>query len=343
VERCLACRLNLRGNPECKDIPVRGSGWRENPFQYLPGQFLRLSLEIDGKPVKRAYTIASTPPRNSYIEITVKREEHGLVSGYLHDRVNVGDLLNVTAPAGTFTFTGSEHDSIVLIGGGVGITPLMSVARALTDIGWDNEIYFLYTCRTPEEFIFREELNYLQDRNPNLQLVVTFSRATKDIKGFHRGRITKEFIEKSIPNIAGRRVHLCGAPQMAKSLKEMLTELGVQSAEIKIEAFGTVKRKPGAGDKEERVPKEEAPRVTFSLSGRSGPLVAGAPILEAAEAIGVDIDNACRSGTCGSCKVRLKSGSVTMEVEDALSPEEKDAGMILGCQEKSDADVIVEA
>ena len=112
--------------------------------------------------------------------------------------------------AGKFTFTGSEHDSIVLIGGGVGITPLMSVVRGLTDMGWDNEIYFLYTCRTPEEFIFREELNYLQDRNPNLRLVVTFSRATEDVKGFHRGRITKELIANSVPKIAGRRVHLCG-------------------------------------------------------------------------------------------------------------------------------------
>jgi len=313
------------------------------PFQYLPGQFLRLSLEIDGKPAKRAYTIASTPTRNSYIEITVKREEHGLVSRYLHDRVNVGDLLNVTAPAGKFTFTGSEHNSIVLIGGGVGITPLMSVVRQLTDIGWDNEIYFLYTCRTPEEFIFREELNHLQDRNPNLRLVVTFSSATEDIKGFHRGRITKEFIANSVPKIAGRRVHLCGSPPMAKAVKEMLTELGVQSSGIKFEAFGTVKRKPGAHDKEAPVPQEETPMVTFSLSDRSGPLAAGLTILEAAEAIGVDIDNACRSGTCGSCKVRLKSGSVTMEVEDALSPEEKEAGMILGCQAKSDADVIVEA
>ncbi len=312
------------------------------PFRYLPGQFLRLSLEIDGKPVKRAYSIASTPTRNSYIEITVKREEHGLVSRYLHDRVNVGDLLNITAAAGKFTFTGSEHDSIVLIGGGVGITPLMSVVRGLTDIGWDKEIYFLYTCRTPEEFIFRNELNSLQDRNPNLQLIVTFSRATEDIKGFHRGRMTRELVANSVPEIAGRRVHLCGSPPMANAIKEMLTELGVPSSEIKFEAFGTVKRKPGARDKEEPV-LGEAPLVTFSLSSKSGPLAAGSTILEAAEAIGVDIDNACRSGTCGSCKVPLKSGSVTMEVEDALSPEEKDAGMILACQAESDTDTIVEA
>ena len=212
------------------------------PFQYLPGQFLRLCLEIDGKPVKRAYTIASTPTRNSYIEITVKREEHGLVSRYLHGRVAVGDVLNITAPAGKFTFTGSEHDSIVLIAGGVGVTPLMSVVRELTDIGWDHEIYFLLSCKTREEFIFREELNYLQQRNPNLRLVVTFSGETEDIEGFHRGRITKELIANSVPGIAGRRVHLCGAPPMADAVTEMLTELGVPSSAIKFEAFGTVKR-----------------------------------------------------------------------------------------------------
>ncbi len=240
------------------------------PFQHLPGQFLRLLLEIDGKPVRRAYTIASTPTRNSYIEITVKREEHGLVSRYLHDRLNVGDVLNITAPAGKFTFTGSEHDSIVLIGGGAGITPLMSVVRGLTDIGWDNEIFFLYTCRTPEEFIFRKELNYLQDRNPKLQLVVTFSRATEDIKGFHRGRITRELVANSVPEIAGRRVHLCGTPPMANAVKEMLTELGVPSSEIKFEAFGTVKRKPGARDREEPVLRGEAPLVTFSLFQQIG-------------------------------------------------------------------------
>lgn len=68
------------------------------PFRYMAGQYLRLSLEIEGKSVKRAYTIASTPTRNSYIEITVKREEYGLVSRYLHDRVNDGDLLSITAP-----------------------------------------------------------------------------------------------------------------------------------------------------------------------------------------------------------------------------------------------------
>lgn len=312
------------------------------PFQYLPGQFLQFKLEIDGKPVQRSYTIASSPTRSSYIEITVKREEQGTVSLYLHDHVKVGDLIHVSGPAGKFTFTGSEENSIVLIGGGVGITPLMSVVRALTDSSWDKEIYFLYTCQTPEEFIFREELDYLQRRNPNLKLVVSFSRIKKKIEGFHLGRITKELIADSVPDLAGRRIHICGTPSMALSVKEMLTALGVSPSDIRQEAFGGILRTPERKD-ENPVSDENAPIVTFSQSDKSGPLITDTTILEAAETMDVDIDYSCRAGICGTCKVKLNAGAVSMEVEDGLLSEEKAEGMILACQAKSDVNVDVEA
>jgi len=103
------------------------------PFDYLPGQFLTLDISPGGRRTKRSYTIASTPSRSHCLEITVKREDHGLVSRFLHDDIEVGDTLKLTAPSGTFTFTGDEHDSIVLVTSGVGITPAMSVLRYLTD------------------------------------------------------------------------------------------------------------------------------------------------------------------------------------------------------------------
>ena len=104
--------------------PVGG----EIPFHYLPGQFLTLDIEPRGIPTRRSYTIASTPTWRDHIEITVKREEHGLVSGWLHDELKPGDSLKLLAPNGNFVFTGDEAPSLVLIGGGVGMTPLMSVA-----------------------------------------------------------------------------------------------------------------------------------------------------------------------------------------------------------------------
>ena len=110
--------------------PLNG---QEIPFDYLPGQFLTLNISPQGIPTRRSYTIASSPLWRDRIEITVKREPQGLVSRWLHDDLKVGDEVEIEAPNGTFTFTGDQSQSIVLIGAGIGITPMMSVARYLTE------------------------------------------------------------------------------------------------------------------------------------------------------------------------------------------------------------------
>lgn len=254
-----------------------------------------------------------------------------------------GDTLELTAPFGRFTFSGSEHDSVVLIGGGVGITPLMSILRALVDTAWKNDIYFLYSCRSTKDFIFRDELNDIQQRNANLHLVVTLSRTLEDVEGFHRGRITRELIANSVPGITDKKVYICGTPEMAKAIKEMLQELGVPKNAIALEAFGTTARAPRKIDDQANALDENTPVVTFSRSEQTCRLKPQQTILEGAEDVGVAIDNACRSGTCGSCKVRLTSGTVTMEVEDALTAEDREDDIILACQARTDQNVVVEA
>jgi ferredoxin-NADP reductase/ferredoxin len=314
------------------------------PFSYLPGQFLTLAIEPGGKPTKRSYTIASTPTRPDAIEITVKREDHGLVSRYLHDEIKIGTTLNLSAPSGTFTFTGGEHDSIVLIAGGVGITPMMSVVRYLTDQKWAGDIFLLISHRSPSDYIFREEIEALSQRHANLRVITTMSRPDGAWSGL-TGRITKELVNDSVPSIASRRIHICGPVPMMDDVKSMLTELQVRLEQIKIEAFGTVKRKPTPPPVEApvAVPCGSAGSVTFTLSGKCGELSPDKTILDIADQVGVEIDNSCRSGTCGSCKVKLLSGNVTMEVEDALDQEEKAEGIILGCQAKAERAVVVEA
>src|SRR5262249_50612536 len=136
------------------------------PFSYLPGQFLTITVPIDGKPMKRSYTIASSPTQHDYAEISVKHEQGGAVSGFLHDKLREGDLLDSSGPSGSFIFTGRECKCILLISGGVGITPLMSVIRYLTDRSWPGDIYLLYSIHHPQDQIFKEELEYLQRRNP---------------------------------------------------------------------------------------------------------------------------------------------------------------------------------
>jgi len=330
--------------PDVKTFRMVNPQGGEIPFTYRPGQYLTLTVSPEGKEVKRSYTIASAPTQRDYVEITVKREEHGLVSRYLHDKLREGDELKVSAPSGRFTFDGTEHDSIVLIGGGVGITPMMSVIRYLTDRAWPGEIFLLYSTRTSREFIFREELEYLQRRHPNLNVVATMTRSAGTVWMGLKGRFNKELIAGAVPDIASRRVHICGPPGMMEAIKAMLLELGVPPEQVKTEAFGTAKRqpKPPPAPGAEKAPAAAA-TVTFAKSGKSAPLAPDVTVLEAAEAVGVEIDNSCRSGTCGSCKVKLLSGTVTMEVEDALEPEDKAQNIILACQAKSSGDVSVEA
>ena len=310
------------------------------PFTHLPGQFLTLHITPRGIPTKRSYTIASTPTWRDRIEITVKREEHGLVSRWLHDELRIGDEVQIEAPNGTFCFTGKEEKSVVLIGGGVGITPMMSVARYLTETGWPGKVYLVLGFQAPRDFIFREEITSLMSRNSNLSVTVTMSRPGDEPWSGAVGRIHAALLASVVPEIATRRAHICGPPQMMDAVRGALIGLGVPETRIKTEAFGTVKRNPMAKG---AASTEVAGRVIFQASDTTAPVPVDATILDVADDLGVFIDNACRSGTCGSCRVKLLSGNVRMAVQDALTEEDKADGYILTCQAKVRGVVKVDA
>ena len=313
------------------------------PLMYQPGQFLTIAVEHEGKRIKRSYTIASSPTVRDYLEVTVKREENGIVSRVLHDTVQEGGILDISAPFGKFTFTGEEANSIVLIGGGVGITPLMSVVRYLTDRGWPKPIYLLYCCRTTKDFIFQEELEYLQRRNPNLSVIATMTRERGTVWMGPTGRLTPALLSSSVPDLEQQRVHVCGPGPMMEAVKGMLAELCVPTSQVFTEAFGPDKKKTVGQTASNESSEGRVATVTFSSSTVTAPIPVSDSVLDVADANGVDIDSSCRNGTCGSCKVKLLQGVVAMEVEDGLDAGEKKKGWILACQAMATTDVVVDA
>jgi ferredoxin-NADP reductase/Fe-S-cluster-containing hydrogenase component 2 len=323
-----------------KTFRFKSTNGAEVPFDYLPGQFLTLHIEPRGIPTKRSYTIASTPTWRDRVEITVKREEHGLVSRWLHDELEPGDEVDIEAPNGTFYFTGKEAESVLLIGGGVGITPMMSAARYLTETRWPGAVHLLLGFRTPTDFIFQDEIAAIKARNPNLRVTVTMSRPDDEPWVGRKGQIDAALLSEAVPDIASHRAHICGPPPMMDDVKSALIGLGLPETQIRTEAFGTIKRDPTARGS---AATEVAGRVFFQASEVSAPVLAGSTILDAADEAGIFIDNACRSGTCGSCRVKLSAGSVRMPVEDALTGQEKAEGYILACQAEIDGDVAVDA
>jgi ferredoxin-NADP reductase/ferredoxin len=310
------------------------------PFDYLPGQFLTLHMAPQGVPVKRSYTIASTPTWRDRVEITVKREPNGVVSRWLHDDLKVGEEVEVEAPNGTFIFTGAQAESVVLVGAGVGITPMMSVVRYLYETAWPGQVYLILGFRSPQDFIFREELEELKARYSNLRVTVTVSNPVNEAWAGKVGRIDEALLAGCVPDLARHRAHVCGPPSMMEDVKGFLLRLGVNRAEIKTEAFGSVTRDPTLRKgRSDRI----AGTVTFLASDMRRPVSEDATILDVADEAGVLIDNACRSGTCASCRIKLTSGRVSMAVQDGLTEQDKADGYILACQAKIQEDVMVDA
>jgi ferredoxin-NADP reductase len=300
------------------------------PFQHLPGQYLNLALMIEGKRVNRSYTIASSPTRSHYVEISVKRAPDGYASQFLHDKVTEGMRIKVGAPAGKFHFTG-DGERIVLIAGGVGITPMMSVVRALTDRCWAGDIYLLFGVRETQDVIFEHELAQLAKRFPNLHVEIVASS--------ERGRITREIIEAFVPGLKRGPIMLCGPDAMMAAMRKLLVEIGVPDAEIMQEAFVSPLQVIEATAE---VASGAPANVQFQRAGK-GTETSELTILECAEACGVDIPFECRSGICGQCKTALVSGKVTMDVQDALTAADRQKGLILACQARAQRDVVVDA
>ncbi len=332
--------------PSAKTFRLISPDGKDLPFTYLAGQFMTLSVVIDGKPLKRAYTISSHPCDQQMLEITIKREENGLVSRYLHDVIHEGDLIDIEAASGNLTFSGVGEGGIVLIGGGVGITPLMSVLRCLISCGMRNKIYLLYACKSTEEIIYREELLKLQARNQNLKLVIAVEKKQGDFPGVYQGRLTTEKIFEAVPNIADLRVHLCGPPLMMTAIRASLTELHVPVSQIKEEAFGPAMKPAVEENKSQNIAVDadnaNIKKVTFKKSGKTVNIQENETVLELSESSGIEIPFQCRVGTCGICKVQLLSGEVSMEVQDALSADEKASKIILACQAKARSDLQID-
>ncbi len=311
------------------------------PFASLPGQYLTFSLQIGGKAVSRSYTIASTPSRPGYCEVTIKREEQGLVSRHMHNTVKEGDLLTIAAPGGKFTFTGAEANCVVLLAAGVGITPLMSILRYLTDRNWSGQIYMVYSCRTAEDIIFREELEAIERRFPNLHLTLTLSRAEgTDWKGV-TGRIDAKLLARVVPDLTSVPFYLCGPAEMLAATGDLLRQLGVAEDNIRMELFG-LKRASALEEGAASAGSGEF-TVTFSRSNKTAKIGGDRPILTLAEELGVGVESECRAGICGTCKCRMISGSVAMETQEALTSDDRRNNIILLCQAQALEDVTVEA
>ncbi len=263
--------------------------------------------------------------------------------------------MEVDGPVGKFVFPGEKEESIVFISGGVGVTPMMSISRYLTEISWLGDIFFIYACRTPADIIFAAQLNELERRNPKFHLAIIISKPGGTAWKGATGRITKEWLLQIVPDLPSRMIHLCGPPAMMDAVKVIFAQMGSAPGRLMTESFGLRKPAPATPTAlETRKQKGPAtgPEITFSKNNKSAKIridldTGDSPpkqsILELSEELSIPIEFSCRVGTCGVCKTKMTVGEVDQEVQDALSDDDKANGIILACQAKPKGAVTVEA
>ena len=320
-------------------------------FKYSPGQFITFLLEIEGKPVSRSYTISSSPTRNEVLEVTIKKIKGGLVSNWMFEHVTPNMILKATGPNGHFTCKNqmanknksneqNQDTKFLFLSAGSGVTPMMSMVRYLHDQGRNNDIIYLNCTRTQNDIIFKEEIELSNKRMSNLTYHYTLSGdVEKSWNGF-TGRISKKTIEAAVPDLHERQIYLCGPDPFKQTAETILTQLAFDMSNYHYESFGG---KPIDFDKIDGLDTQQEFEVQYSQSSVSAKIKANQTLLDHAEQSGISINNACRSGVCGSCKVKVTHGKVRSLVDDNLSFEEKNEGFVLACVCLGESNLSIEA
>jgi ferredoxin-NADP reductase len=330
------------------------------PFQ--PGQYLTFSLKVPGdvaaapvaeRSITRCYSLSDRPDPTGY-RITIKRARPpaaqpelppGVSSGYFHDRVHEGDVLQVKAPSGHFFIDRDASVPAVFIAGGIGITPMMSMLRWCVAEQPQRLVHLFYGVRSSGDHAFKRALEELAATHPAFKLNVVYGSPGADdvlVRDYqHLGHVDLALVRRTLPH--GRhQFYVCGPPGMMQSLVPALREWGVKADDIHFEAFGPASVRPtGPVSNEPAVASSATIDVRFNRSGRTLAWDGqDANLLDFAERHGLAADSGCRSGSCGSCQTRLLSGIVSYaDKPDCDIPK----GHCLLCVGKPQSALVLEA
>jgi len=202
-------------------------------FQYLPGQYIIVQLDIKHQSVQKAFSLSSSPTETEFIEFTKKFTGHEFSEGL--KALQVGDSLNVDGPFGYFTLKENEN-KIVMLAGGIGVTPFRSMIQYCVDKGIDNDIVMIYSNKTEDDIIFRDDFQEMMTKHPNFSIVLTCTRPTDNWTSIC-GRIDRNMIEREVPDFNERMFYVCGPPVMVESMRELLRSMDIPDNMILFEDF----------------------------------------------------------------------------------------------------------
>lgn len=315
-------------------VPHDGKSFPE----FEPGQYLTFNLKLKDreKPLVRCYSLSSSPFEKKHYRISIKRLDPprdmpgvaaGLSSNFFHNDLTEDDIIDIKAPAGNFTLDISKQRPIVLIGGGIGITPMLSMLEGICGVGSTRETWLFYGIRNGAECIMRDRIKELSADHENIHVQFCYSNPRDQVDILeqdyqYNGRVTPELLKTTLKS-NNYEFYICGPGPMMESLTSGLKEWGVPDADINFEAFGPASiKKTSAASQNLTLAPETKVTIEFSKSSK---IIAWddtcTSILELAEDNNITIDSGCRAGSCGTCVTALKSGEVSYVEEPGTLPE----------------------
>jgi ring-1,2-phenylacetyl-CoA epoxidase subunit PaaE len=307
---------------------------------YKSGQFLTLIIPIQGKEVRRAYSLCSSPFVDDDLVVSVKRVEKGLMSNWLPDHLKKGDKIKVMEPMGQFTteFAADKKRHLVMFAGGSGITPMLSIIKSLLTQEPNSLVSLIYCNRNIDSIIFKETLAQWETRyEGRLHVIHILDEAPMNWQGYS-GLLNHDMLSKlfeRIPNWGAEQTTylMCGPEGMMKNVDTLLEARQISRDKIFKESFvqGTIDKET---KKEEKTTGESKAReVTIRYDGQEFKFMVEPhrTILETALDQGIDLPYSCQSGLCTACRGKALSGQVKLDEEEGLSQSERAEGYVLTC------------
>ena len=287
------------------------------------GQYVIVRVAIGGEEHRRVFSLSSTPELGHPPSITVKRLPGGVVSTYLVERAEAGRAVGVEPAAGAFRvgITPGNRRTYYAFAAGSGIVPVMSILRGALKVEPGSVVHLAYGNRRPQDVIFSDELEHLRIAHPDrLRMVHVMSGRGRRIDY----RFVDAYLVANPPRTADVWYLLCGPPDMNRTIEARLRTLGVPDDRLLVEHYVPPRR--------ENIPEPyDGARIRLDGYGAATVLEAGEVLLTAMDRLAAPVPYACRSGVCGTCRMRLVAGRVDPGVPFALTDAEQESGVILTC------------
>jgi len=310
----------------------------KDKFGFTSGQYLTFKTTINGDEVRRSYSLCSEPSSGIH-KVAIKRVEGGLFSTYANESIKNGDTLECMPPSGNFKHIPEPQaeKNYALFAAGSGITPILSILKSILLHEPKSRVVLFYGNKGFHSIIFREEIESLKNRFIDRLIVIHIFSKENLGNPLQKGRIDKNKCENLykafLTNTDIDGVYICGPEQMTLDIRDVMLENEIPKESIHLELFGTSIKKESKKDKKDGPSFDSL--ITLKMDGDEYefPLNSnGENVLDAAQKIGLDVPFACKGGVCCTCKAKIMEGSVSMDVNYGLEPDEIESGYVLTCQ-----------